>query len=172
MEVILMSSELSINSVAANPANMNPQVKTDQATATPQANQSAQQSVDKAKTDTITVSEAALQKVSKTATSTITTPQADKKTQPPVEKNKTDKVTVSNAASQMASKAATVATIATLTGSALAHSLKQQGQPLSQIALKMGITLDKAARLLGIQVPEESTESVAAKAQEAQQGKQ
>ena len=61
-----MSSELSINSVAANPANVNPQVKTDQATAASQADQNAQKSVEKTKTDTVTVSEAALQMASKT----------------------------------------------------------------------------------------------------------
>lgn len=143
-----MSSELSINSVAANPANVNPQVKTDQATSVPQANQSAQKSVEKAKTDTVTVSEAALQKTSKTTTPATTTAQADKSAQQSGEKTKTDKVDVSKAALQMASKTATAAT---LTGSALARSLKQQGMPLAQIALKMGLSPDAAARLLGVQ---------------------
>jgi FtsZ-interacting cell division protein ZipA len=155
-----MSTELSINSVAANPAHINPQVKTDQATAAPQADQSAQQSVAKAKTDTVTVSKAAL---------------------------------------HMTSKAAAAA--ATLTGAALARSLKERGMPLSQIAVTMGLSPDAAARLLGVQVAkstsqakptvttppkplqvaasaaqsyspaEEAKESPAAKAQESLQGK-
>jgi hypothetical protein len=149
MEVMQMSSELSINSVAANPASVNPQVKTDQAAAAPQANQNAQQSVEKAKTDTVTVSEAALHKTSNAEAAATTTAQANQSTPQSADKTKTDKVTVSKAASQMASKTVTAAK---LTGSALARSLKQQGMPLSQIALKMGLSADAAARLLGIQV--------------------
>ena len=152
-------AQISPTSVQANPANVNPQVKTDQTTAAPQVTQDAKQSVEKTKTDTITVSKVAL---------------------------------------QMASKAAIAAT---LTGSALARSLKQQGMPLAQIAQKMGLTPDAAARLLGIQVAkitpqtkptvaaspqpqqvatsaaqtyspsEEATESPVAKAQETLQGK-
>ena len=49
-------AQLSPNSVAANPATVNPQVKADQATATPQVSQDAQKSVQATKTDTVTIS--------------------------------------------------------------------------------------------------------------------
>jgi hydrogenase maturation factor HypE len=56
--------QISPNSVAANPANVNPLVKTDQATATPQVNQNVQKTVQAIKTDTVTISKQALQLVS------------------------------------------------------------------------------------------------------------
>lgn len=103
-----MSSELSINSVAANPAKINPQAKAELASTAAQANQGAQQAVAQAKTDTVTVSGAALQMASKTANAT------------------------------------------TLKGHALATYLKQQGMSLPQIAQKMALTPDAAAKLLGV----------------------
>lgn len=56
-------AQLSPNSVAANPAHVNPQVKADQTTSVPQINQDAQKSVEVAKTDTVTISPQALQKL-------------------------------------------------------------------------------------------------------------
>ena len=53
--------QLSPNSVNANPVAVNPQVKADQATTVPQVNQDAQKSVKAAKTDTVTISQQALQ---------------------------------------------------------------------------------------------------------------
>ncbi len=103
-----MSSELSINSVASNPAQINPQAKAEQAAAAAQANQGAHQAVAQAKTDTVTVSGAALQMAAKTANAT------------------------------------------TLKGHALATYLKQQGMSLPQIAQKMALTPDAAAKLLGV----------------------
>ncbi len=55
--------QLSPNSVVANPAHVNPQVKADQTTSAPQINQDAQKSVQAAKTDTVTISPQALQKL-------------------------------------------------------------------------------------------------------------
>jgi hypothetical protein len=63
MEVISMSAELSINSVTANPADVNPQVKADQAAAAPQAGKDAQKTVQAAKTDTVIISQQAVQKL-------------------------------------------------------------------------------------------------------------
>lgn len=54
-------AQLSPNSVAANPAIVNPQVKADQATAAPQVTQDAQKTVQAAKTDTVTISPQAVQ---------------------------------------------------------------------------------------------------------------
>jgi hypothetical protein len=57
-------AQLSPVSIQANPTNVNPQVKADQATAVPQATQSAQKVTQAAKTDTVTISPQALQLVS------------------------------------------------------------------------------------------------------------
>ena len=54
-------AQISPNSVAANPASINPQVKTYQSSATPQVNLDAQKTVQAAKTDTVTISPQALQ---------------------------------------------------------------------------------------------------------------
>ncbi|MSN25886.1 MAG: hypothetical protein GJV46_08465 [Geobacter sp.] len=54
-------AQISPNSVAANPASINPQVKTDQSSAAPQVNLDAQKTVQAAKTDTVTISPQALQ---------------------------------------------------------------------------------------------------------------
>lgn len=125
-----MSSDLSINSVAANPAQINPQAKAEQTATTAQANQGAQQAVVKTKTDTVTVSGAALQMAAKTANAT------------------------------------------TLKGHALAAYLKQQGMSLPQIAQKMALTPDAAAKLLGVPVantaPQASNPTVATTAQPQQ----
>lgn len=56
-------SQVSMNSVATNPAYTNPYAKTEQQTAVPQANQNAQKAPQTAKTDTVTLSQQALQKV-------------------------------------------------------------------------------------------------------------
>lgn len=56
-------SQVSLNSVAANPAYTNPYAKTEQQTAVPQVNQDALKSPQTAKTDTVTLSRQALQKV-------------------------------------------------------------------------------------------------------------
>lgn len=62
LEVKPMSIEqISPNSVTANPSNVNPQVKTDQSTATSQANQDAQKTIQASKTDTVTISPQAVQ---------------------------------------------------------------------------------------------------------------
>lgn len=53
--------QLSPNSIVANPAHVNPQVRTDQAAASPQVNQETQKSVQALKTDTVTISRQALQ---------------------------------------------------------------------------------------------------------------
>jgi hypothetical protein len=55
--------QISPNSVATNPAYVNAQVKTDQTSATPQVNQNAQKAVQAIKTDTVTISQQALQKL-------------------------------------------------------------------------------------------------------------
>jgi len=54
-------AQLSPNVVSANPAHINPQVKTDQTLSIPQINQDAQHSVQAAKTDSVTISPQALQ---------------------------------------------------------------------------------------------------------------
>ncbi|MDD2541318.1 MAG: hypothetical protein PHH28_09800 [Desulfuromonadaceae bacterium] len=54
-------AQLSPNSVAATPAEVNPQVKTDLAASVPQINQDAQKTVQSAKTDTVTISPQAVQ---------------------------------------------------------------------------------------------------------------
>jgi hypothetical protein len=56
-------AQVSPNSVAANPAYVNPQAKTDQAAAPAQAAQNAQKTVQAAKTDTVTISPKALQQL-------------------------------------------------------------------------------------------------------------
>lgn len=56
--------QISPNSVVANPAYVNPKVKTDQTTEIPQVNQDAQKAVQTIKTDTVTISQQALQKLS------------------------------------------------------------------------------------------------------------
>jgi hypothetical protein len=56
-------AQISPTIVLANPSHVNPQVKTDNHTNLPQANQSAQQSVQAIKTDTVTISKEALQKL-------------------------------------------------------------------------------------------------------------
>ncbi|GFO54903.1 hypothetical protein GMSM_19100 [Geomonas sp. Red276] len=58
---------ISGNSVAATPANINPQAKTEQATATAQVSQDTQKSAKAAKTDTVTISQQALQKTQQLA---------------------------------------------------------------------------------------------------------
>lgn len=56
-------AQLSPNSVNANPAYINPQVKAEQATTVPQVSQDAQKSVQATKTDTVTISPQALKKL-------------------------------------------------------------------------------------------------------------
>jgi hypothetical protein len=53
-------AQLSPKSVTANPAYVNPQVKTDQSSSTPLVNQDAQKTVQATKTDTVTISQQAL----------------------------------------------------------------------------------------------------------------
>lgn len=55
--------QISPNSVAANPAYVNPKVKIDENASTPQVSQDAQKSVQTVKTDTVTISQQALQKL-------------------------------------------------------------------------------------------------------------
>jgi hypothetical protein len=55
--------QISPNSVAANPAYVNSQAKSDRSTAIPQVNQHAQQAIRAIKTDTVTISQQALQKL-------------------------------------------------------------------------------------------------------------
>ncbi len=55
-------SQISPNSITTNPAYTNPYAKTDQTTATPQLAQNAHKTVQTAKTDTVTLSQQALQK--------------------------------------------------------------------------------------------------------------
>lgn len=57
-------AQLSPNSVNANPAHINPQVRTEQAAAVPQVNQESRKSVQETKTDTVTISAQALKKLS------------------------------------------------------------------------------------------------------------
>ena len=58
-----MSIAVSPNSMNVNPAYINPQVKTDQAISVPQVSQDSQKKVQTAKTDTVTISSQALQKL-------------------------------------------------------------------------------------------------------------
>lgn len=144
-------AQVSPQSFQADPAQVNQKVQADKASTPAQTAQPAEKAIQATKTDTVTVSAAALQMATKTATTT-------------------------------------------LTGSALARSLKQQGMPVDQIALKMNLSPEVAARLLGIQVvktapqakpatataqpqqvasspAEEAIETPAAKAQETLLGK-
>jgi hypothetical protein len=54
---------LSPNSVAVSPVYVNPQIKSDQATAVPQVSQNTQKADQVAKTDTVTISPQAVQKL-------------------------------------------------------------------------------------------------------------
>lgn len=56
-------AQLSPNSIIANPAHINPQVKVEQAVAVPKVNQEVQQTVQATKTDTITFSQQAAKRV-------------------------------------------------------------------------------------------------------------
>jgi len=56
-------AQLSPTSVQADPAHINSQVKSDQATAAPQANQDAQKAVQATKTDTVTISPQAVKQL-------------------------------------------------------------------------------------------------------------
>lgn len=56
-------AQISPNSVIANPAHVNPQVKVDQIASIPKVNQDAQQSVQVTKTDTVAFSQQAVKKV-------------------------------------------------------------------------------------------------------------
>jgi len=58
-------AQLSPSSVNASPAYINPQVKAEQATTVPQVKQESQDSVKATKTDTVTISQQALQKLKK-----------------------------------------------------------------------------------------------------------
>lgn len=55
-------SQVSPNSITTNPTYTNPYAKADQSTGAPQMAQSAQKTVQTAKTDTVTISQQALQK--------------------------------------------------------------------------------------------------------------
>ena len=64
VKVVLMSmAQLSPNSIIANPAHINPQVKVEQSVAVPKVNQEVQQTVQAIKTDTITFSQQAAKRV-------------------------------------------------------------------------------------------------------------
>lgn len=52
---------MSIDPISANPTNIKPQVKADQASASPQVAQDAQKVAQVAKTDTVTISKQAVQ---------------------------------------------------------------------------------------------------------------
>ena len=54
-------AQISLNSVAVNPAKINPQVKTDQSATTAIASRTADQALQRARTDTITISRRAAQ---------------------------------------------------------------------------------------------------------------
>jgi hypothetical protein len=56
-------AQVSANSVTANPAYLNPQVKAEQAASVPQVNQDATRTTQSLKTDTVTISQQALQKL-------------------------------------------------------------------------------------------------------------
>ena len=53
--------QLSPNSVNASPASVNPHVKTEQTASVPHVNQDVQKSVQASKTDTVTISQQAIQ---------------------------------------------------------------------------------------------------------------
>lgn len=57
--------QLSPKSVTVNPAHTNPQVRTDKETATAQANQTAETTLKKERTDTVTISRQAVQMAAK-----------------------------------------------------------------------------------------------------------
>lgn len=59
----MTTNQVSLNSVASNPAYTNPYAKTDQPAATSQVRQDAQKSVQSSKTDTVTISQQALQMI-------------------------------------------------------------------------------------------------------------
>lgn len=59
----MLIAQLSPNSVNASPAHINPQAREEQATTAPQISQDAQKSIQATKTDTITISPQALQKL-------------------------------------------------------------------------------------------------------------
>ena len=54
---------ISGNSVAANPVHINPQTKADQATAVPQVEQDVKKAAQAAKTDSVTISQQAVDKL-------------------------------------------------------------------------------------------------------------
>lgn len=56
-------AQISPNSVAVSPADVNPQAKTDQSASTAQAAQDAQKAAQAHKTDTVTISRQAVQKL-------------------------------------------------------------------------------------------------------------
>jgi len=62
--------QVSPNSVAADPASVNPQVKSDQMTAPPLVDQNIQKSIQTAITDTVTISQHAVQKLSSESNTT------------------------------------------------------------------------------------------------------
>ena len=57
--------QLSPKSITTNPAHINPQVRTDKATATVQANLTAENTLKKQRTDTVTISRQAVQMAAK-----------------------------------------------------------------------------------------------------------
>ncbi|MGA7826395.1 MAG: hypothetical protein WCA04_01955 [Geobacteraceae bacterium] len=57
--------QISANSLASNPAHVNPQVKADQATSAPQVNQDQEKAAKALKTDTVTISKQAVQMLAK-----------------------------------------------------------------------------------------------------------
>ena len=59
----MTTSQVSLNSINSNPAYTNPYAKTDQPAATAQIKQDAQKSTQTSKTDTVTISQQALQMV-------------------------------------------------------------------------------------------------------------
>ena len=79
------------------------------------------------------------------------------------DKNKSDAITVSATALKMAAAPP-------LTGHALAQSLKQHGYPISEIAVKMNLSTDAAAKLLGAQETK-TTPQITAAAETPQQSK-
>ena len=58
-------AQLSTESVTANPAHTNPHVRTDKAAETAQANQTAENTLKKERTDTVTISRQAVQMAAK-----------------------------------------------------------------------------------------------------------
>lgn len=58
-------SQISANSVLANPANVNPKVKTDQVESAYQTNQNSKKDTMAIKSDTVTISQEAIQKLAK-----------------------------------------------------------------------------------------------------------